>query len=150
MKWFFIRCVFIKSISSNLKIPKPYALGFGQLHSDWCIFYNSTHAGVTSVWESPFLIYGDTMNIQGAINRLSKYYPLDASVCMVLWLADDVIKQAKEQGVDITPELAAEILESLDDNHDANYGITWETIDAALDANAEFEKLKQLSKGEKS
>ena len=88
------------------------------------------------------------MNIQDAINRLTKYYPLDAPVCMVLWLADDVIKQAKEQGVDITQELAAEILESLDDNHDANYGITWETIDAALDANAEYERLKALSKGE--
>jgi len=87
------------------------------------------------------------MNIQDAINRLTKYYPLDAPVCMVLWLVDDVIKQAKEQGVDIPPELAAEILESLDDNHDANYGITWETIDATLDANAEFERLKQLSKG---
>lgn len=88
------------------------------------------------------------MNIQEAKERLSRY-PLDAPVCMVLWLADDVIKQAKEQGVDISPELAAEILESLDDNHDANYGITWETIDAALDANPEFERLKQLSKGEK-
>lgn len=90
------------------------------------------------------------MNIQNAINRLTKYYPLDAPVCMVLWLADDVIKQAKEQGVEITPELAAEVLESLDDNHDANYGITWETIDAALDANAEFERLKQLSNSKKS
>ncbi len=90
------------------------------------------------------------MNIQNAINRLTKYYPLDAPVCMVLWLADDVIKQAKEQGVEITPELAADILESLDDNHDANYGITWETIDATLDANAEFERLKQLSNSKKS
>ena len=88
------------------------------------------------------------MNIQDAINRLTKYYQPDAPVCMVLWLADDVIKQAKEQGVDITQELAAEILESLDDNHDANYGITWETIDATLNANAEYGRLKALSKGE--
>jgi len=82
----------------------------------------------------PFFNIGDTMNIQEAINRLSKY-PLDAPVCMVLWLADDVIKQAKELGVDITSEIAAEVLESLENHHDCNYGITWETIDAALEGH---------------
>jgi len=73
------------------------------------------------------------MNIQDAIERLSRY-PLDAPVCMVLWLTDDVIKQAAERNMQISDELAAQILESLDDHHDANYGITWEHINAELDA----------------
>jgi len=86
------------------------------------------------------------MNIQDAINRLTKYYPLDAPVCMVLWLADDVIKQAAERNMQITDELAAQILESLDDHHDANYGITWEHIDAELDAVGQHEGLTPIAK----
>jgi len=85
------------------------------------------------------------MNIQDAIERLSRY-PLDAPVCMVLWLIDDVIKQAAERNMQISDELAAQILESLDDHHDANYGITWEHINAELDAVGKHEGLTPIAK----
>jgi len=78
--------------------------------------------------------------IKAAIERLSKYPP-DAPACMVLWLDNDVISRANERKLTVSDELTAEILESLKETHDANYGITWEHIDAALDAKLEHEGL---------
>ncbi len=78
--------------------------------------------------------------IKAAIKRLSNYPP-DAPACMVLWLDDDVFSRANERKLTVSDELTAEILESLEHTHDANYGITWDHIDAALDANLDHEGL---------
>ena len=78
--------------------------------------------------------------IKTAIERLSKYPP-DSPACMVLWLDDDVISRANERKLTVSDELTAEILESLEHTHDANFGITWDHIDAALDSNLEHEGL---------
>jgi len=47
----------------------------------------------------------------------------------VVWLTEDVIGRAKEIGIDITEERAAEVLHMAFDKHDATMGITWETFD---------------------
>ena len=80
--------------------------------------------------------------IRMAIQRLSKY-PQDAPACMVLWLTDDIVTRANERGLDVSEALAAEILESLENQQDANYGITWDHIDAALDNYRDHEGLTQ-------
>ena len=81
--------------------------------------------------------------IKAAIERLSKYPP-DAPACMVLWLVDDVVTRAKERNLDVSDELSAEIIESLENRHDANYGITWDHIDAELDNNCNHEGLSTI------
>ena len=82
--------------------------------------------------------------VKDAMERLSKYPP-DEPVCMVLWLDDDVHSKAAESNLVVSDELAAEILEMLEDNHDANYGVTWDHIDAALDSNRQHEGLTSTS-----
>jgi len=51
----------------------------------------------------------------------------------IVWDIDDVIAKAKEREIVVTEEQAFEILTSMKSQHDCNYGITWETIDAHLD-----------------
>lgn len=72
------------------------------------------------------------MNAKDAIEHL-QHYPDDTPVCFILWLPQDVIDRAKEQNITLDADQAGEVLESLHDNHDCNYGITWETIDVQLD-----------------
>ena len=81
--------------------------------------------------------------IRDAIKHLQTY-PEDRPVCVVIWLDDDVISRAQERRLEISDELAAEILESLHHNHDANYGITWEHIDAELDKHLGHEGLRAI------
>lgn len=53
----------------------------------------------------------------------------------ILWCADDVIERARQckKWCKIpSKKEAQEILEELIDNHDCNYGITWEHIDTLL------------------
>ncbi len=49
--------------------------------------------------------------------------------CIVLWHLDDVLSNVPDWlGVKITPERAEEILSNAESNHDANQGVTWETL----------------------
>jgi len=52
---------------------------------------------------------------------------------MAIWTEEDVLGKAKERGIGITREQVQEILDEMDHRHDASMGITWDTIDAALD-----------------
>ena len=81
-----------------------------------------------------------------AILKLQNY-PSATPACIVIWLSDDVISRAHDLNVGISKELAAEILESLEQNHDCNYGITWDHIDAELDNHKEHEGYTILKEG---
>ena len=52
----------------------------------------------------------------------------------VSWHIEDVHLQAKRNGKTITDEQARDILQAVKRQHDCNYGITWDTLDAHLDA----------------
>jgi hypothetical protein len=47
----------------------------------------------------------------------------------VVWQADDVMGLAADRGKNISKDQAVDILHSMLDNHDACYGISWDTID---------------------
>lgn len=51
----------------------------------------------------------------------------------VKWSWEDVYEVAKQRGVEISKELAQEILEDMIYHHDAELGISWITIDCYLD-----------------
>lgn len=51
----------------------------------------------------------------------------------ISWHIDDVLWRAKDQGVKITRKEASQVLELMLRKHDANMGISWETIDFWID-----------------
>ena len=51
----------------------------------------------------------------------------------IVWGIDDVMEQAKQDEKEITEDQARKVLKMMKDNHDCNYGITWETISAYID-----------------
>lgn len=66
--------------------------------------------------------------------KIAKKLDFEAKGC-ISWCADDIIQRAREcKNYYLIPNKkeAQEILEELMDNHDCNYGITWEHIDALL------------------
>ena len=51
----------------------------------------------------------------------------------ITWDMTDVIEQAKSRDITITEDQACDILEMMLNEHDANVGINWETIDVCID-----------------
>ena len=50
----------------------------------------------------------------------------------VVWGIDDVQARALEDDMEISDEDAREVLDTMLDNHDANIGINWNTIDCYM------------------
>ena len=65
---------------------------------------------------------------------LDRWYNDDDVICNIIWQADDVKMQAEnfDPPLELTDDEANEILNLMDRNHDANYGISWYTIDVYL------------------
>lgn len=49
------------------------------------------------------------------------------------WRIDDILRRAKEHDYFITEDIAREVLTDAESNHDANYGVGWETLDVYID-----------------
>ena len=50
----------------------------------------------------------------------------------ITWCTEDVLETAKEMGVKLTTEEADDVLLTVEHNHDANHGISWDTIQWAI------------------
>ena len=72
--------------------------------------------------------------VRELVDRLNRQYKPDDHVAVAIWGEDDVLERAEERDMSITREQAQSILQQMDSNHDAELGITWDTIDAGLDA----------------
>jgi len=58
----------------------------------------------------------------------------------IVWHVEDVLYKDVElypEGRRLSPRQCREILQSIKHNHDANYGVTWETIEDAIEAYRE-------------
>lgn len=51
----------------------------------------------------------------------------------IVWGIDDVTEQAKHSKVRLTKEQKRAVLQRILNKHDATQGVTWDTIDAAID-----------------
>jgi len=71
--------------------------------------------------------------VSQVIERLGSQYKPDEHIAVAIWCEEDVFGRAEERGMVITREQAQSIIEQMDANHDAELGITWDTIDAGLD-----------------
>ena len=72
--------------------------------------------------------------VKDVVDNLNRLYQPDEHIAVAIWCEDDVIGRANERNMSITIEEARGILEDMDNNHDAEMGITWDTIDSGLDA----------------
>ena len=61
---------------------------------------------------------------------------------VILWNIEDVISRAKEKGKRVSKKAARIILDDVENYHDCNYGITWETLDYHTDSYFMDNKLK--------
>ena len=73
-------------------------------------------------------------NKQQAIAIAQDYLENHSDFINITWSADDVLEVADERGLKLSQEQALEVLDSLEDNHDACYGINWDTIYYTLDS----------------
>ena len=67
------------------------------------------------------------------IEHLQKSYKPKDVLAVAIWQVDDVLGRAKEREIEITREQAEKIVSRIDRRKDATLGITWVTIDCALD-----------------
>lgn len=72
------------------------------------------------------------MKIKDLMNHLKQYDP-ELDCAYSLWIPDDVIETAQNLGVNISNEQIEEVLYIVNESHDANYGISWQTLEYAID-----------------
>ena len=51
----------------------------------------------------------------------------------VVWQSDDILEKAEELGIQLTKQQVRDILQVLIDKHDCEHGITWDTIEYAVE-----------------
>ena len=55
----------------------------------------------------------------------------------IIWNIEDVIEQAKQDGVEMDEEKARQVLATVEHRHDCTIGVTWDAISAAIAENME-------------
>ena len=73
-------------------------------------------------------------NKQQTIDIAKSYLEDNSDFITIIWCTDDVLEVATEKGLNLSLEQCLEVLDYLENNHDANYGISWNTIHFALDS----------------
>ena len=78
------------------------------------------------------------------IKWLKKNYKGSEHVAYDLWVTDDIISLAKDKGRKITKDKANEVIDAMDDNKDAEQGLTWDTMsywfDEIIENDEEIDK----------
>lgn len=69
--------------------------------------------------------------VASVIEHLKGYKP-DEHIATAIWCEEDVLGRAKELGVKITRKQAQEILDELERKQDCELGISWLTLDSAI------------------
>lgn len=69
--------------------------------------------------------------VASTIEHLQGYKP-DEHIAVAIWCEADVLGRAKELGKKITRKQAQEILDDIEQHHDAELGISWDTLDCAI------------------
>lgn len=64
---------------------------------------------------------------------------LDAPCAMITWLSEDIRYRAEDLEINIDDEQIAIILDDIESNHDAEYGISWTDVDIYLEATTRGE-----------
>ena len=57
----------------------------------------------------------------------------DENKIYICWSIKDIIERGKENNIKVSDQNAQKILKNINDKHDCNYGISWNTIDCHID-----------------
>lgn len=80
------------------------------------------------------------MKVKEAITFLQDYDP-EEEICMILWTRSDVsmwhymLAEDQANCKDLTPDDIDEILSLIEREHDAEVGVSWDTIDDAIECH---------------
>jgi len=85
------------------------------------------------------------MKVKELIQKLQERYEPEQEVCSVLWLEEDVQQQAQQDKIECSVMQAETILNIMEQNHDAESGISWGTISSHLE-NLEQENRQEQHK----
>lgn len=81
-----------------------------------------------------------------AIEHIQSYNKPNEHICLIIWSVDDILFRAHERGVKVSQSEAEDIIDEMEDKHDATMGLNWDTIDCYLgdldDKRREEEKTK--------
>jgi hypothetical protein len=69
--------------------------------------------------------------VANVIEHLQGYKPTE-HIATAIWCEEDVLGRAKELGKKITRKQAQDILDDIERHHDAELGISWTTLDCAI------------------
>lgn len=73
-------------------------------------------------------------NQQQAIAIAQDYLEDNSDFISIFWCADDVLSVADDRHLKLTKEQCLDVLDYLESNHDANIGISWDSIGFAFDS----------------
>jgi len=80
---------------------------------------------------SPSLAYAKPAKTKSLLNQLNNYMEYKITIT---WNDDDVRHVASQMGVLLSNEQIINVLDYVEHNHDANYGINWDTIQWAIES----------------
>ena len=66
---------------------------------------------------------------------------IQGHVAVAIWCREDVTGKAKGMGFTITDEAADDILDDIDSHHDAELGISWDTLDCYIEDYAKEHRI---------
>lgn len=69
--------------------------------------------------------------------EIAEYLREKRNTAFILWQVQDVYDVAKKIDVEIDDAVAEKVIARLNSTSDANYGITWDTLEAAIEVVAE-------------
>lgn len=75
----------------------------------------------------------DLMRIQDLVTKLENEVNKMKYEISITWNQDDVLYVAEQMGLTLTNEQIMEVLDYVESNHDANLGISWDTIGWAIE-----------------
>ncbi len=65
----------------------------------------------------------------------------------ITWCTEDVLETAKEMGVKLTTEEADDVLLTVEHNHDACHGISWDNIEWAIQDLVTYREKEEKQNG---
>jgi len=74
------------------------------------------------------------------IERLTNEYDGDETICVVVWSVEDVDTLLGDRAMEVSRIEIDHMLSSIEQNHDASSGITWQDIEYRLDDILEEEE----------
>jgi hypothetical protein len=75
---------------------------------------------------------GTLKEVMAEMITLHKYMRGDELYLVIPWTSTDIELQADNEGFTLTDEEILQVMMDIDNNHDANLGINWETISEVI------------------